>query len=519
MLRYLLLFLACFTGFIQPVRAASPELTSQEAQAVISLPRSTPEQQGIATAAIEAFVREAQATVHDMHSFMVVRHGRVVAEGWWAPYAAERPHMLYSLSKSFTSTAVGLAVSEGRFSLDDKVVSFFPDKAPAQMSDNLKAMRVRDLLAMAAGHAKDTTQAIMKAEDGDWARVFLSLPVEFKPGTHFVYNSGATYMLSAIVQRKTGQTVLEYLKPRLFEPLGIADPTWETCPKGINTGGWGLKLRTEEIARFGRLYLNKGVWNGRRILPEGWVEEATTAHSDNSANKDPDWKQGYCYQFWRCRYGAFRGDGACGQFCVALPKQEAVVVMTSGCGKLQGELELVWKHLLPAMKDAPLPPDEAANKRLKKTLAGLTLAPVKGEPASEMAARVTGKTFRFDGGQKLAYLFMGKDHALTGIRLDCGDQVSTLTLTDERGAHRIACGPGRWIEGAKAGKADPGDALQPVSGSGAWTAPDTFATRLCLNETPFCLNFKCQFKDGRMTVNYLQEPSAKTVQFVSTAVE
>ena len=167
--------------------------------------------------------------------------------------------MLFSLSKSFTSTAVGMAVAEGRLSVDDPVLSFFPDEAPRKPGENLAAMRVRHLLAMSTGHDQDTTEHLYRRRDGNWARAFLARPVAHAPGTHFLYNTGATYMLSAIVQKVTGQTLLEYLRPRLFEPLGIEGATWETCPRGVNTGGFGLSVKTEDIARFGQLYLQRGV--------------------------------------------------------------------------------------------------------------------------------------------------------------------------------------------------------------------------------------------------------------------
>ena len=189
------------------------------------LPRSTPEEQGIASSAILAFVEAAESKVDALHSLMVLRHGRVVAEGWWAPYQREDPHVLFSLSKSFASTGIGLAIAEGRLSLDDAVLSFFPDEAPVEPGENLKRMRVRDLLAMSAGHHADTIENFPYVDPAvSQTRAFLSLPVAHKPGTHFVYNTPASFMLSAIVQKATGTTLFEYLKPRLFEPLGIANP-------------------------------------------------------------------------------------------------------------------------------------------------------------------------------------------------------------------------------------------------------------------------------------------------------
>jgi CubicO group peptidase (beta-lactamase class C family) len=205
------------------------------------LPHSTPEAQGIASTAILAFLDAAARDNVGLHSLMLVRHGHVVAAGWWAPYAAALPHVLFSLSKSFTSTAVGLAVSEGRLSVDDPVLRFFPEDVPPVVSEHLAAMRVRHLLSMSTGHDIDATQATTAAPDGNWVKAFLAQPVVHAPGTHFVYNSAATYMLSAIVQRLTGETVLAYLGSRLLAPLGIEGATWQSCPRGINVGGWGAE--------------------------------------------------------------------------------------------------------------------------------------------------------------------------------------------------------------------------------------------------------------------------------------
>jgi CubicO group peptidase (beta-lactamase class C family) len=291
------------------------------------LPRSTPEAQGVSSAGIFDFIEAAEAKGHELHSFMMLRHGKVIAEGWWAPYAPDLRHTMYSMSKSFASTAVGFAVAEGKLSVEDKVVSFFPDDLPEKVSENLAALRIKDLLTMSVGNEKEPTQPVVKSEN--WVRTFLAQPITHQPGTVFMYNSAATYMCSAIVQKVTGQKIIDYLKP-LFEPLGITGMTWEECPRGINTGGWGLSIRTEDMAKFGQLYLQKGKWQGRQILPEAWIEEATSKHIQQTKSVKPgraaeenDWMQGYGYQFWRCRFGAVRGDGAFGQFTIMLPAQDA----------------------------------------------------------------------------------------------------------------------------------------------------------------------------------------------------
>jgi CubicO group peptidase (beta-lactamase class C family) len=331
-----------------------------------ALPRSSPEAQGMSSAAVRQFIESAHTKVDTLHSVMVVRHGQVVAEAWWSPEAADKRHVMHSLSKSFTSTAVGLAIAEGKLDLFDPVLKFFPDEAPEKPSDNLKKMRVRDLLTMSTGHHEQPK----REKDTNWAEVFLAHPVPYKPGTHFMYNSMGTYMASAIVQKVTGQTVLEYLKPRLFEPLGIEHPEWDMSPQGVCTGGWGLWIRTEDIAKFGQLYLHRGKWNGKQLVPAEWVELATSKQMSNGSDPTKDWDQGYGFQFWRCRHNAFRGDGAKGQFCVVLPEQDAVIAITADTKDMQSELNVVWDDLLPAFQSSPLPENAAELARLREAVKG-----------------------------------------------------------------------------------------------------------------------------------------------------
>jgi len=340
------------------------------------LPRSTPEAQGISSQAISDYV-EAADKINTMHSFMLVRHGHVIAEGWWKPEAADKPHVLHSLSKSFNSTAVGLAIEDGKLNLNDPVLKFFPADAPADVSDNLKAMTVRDLLTMTGGH--DTEP---KSTNGaPSVKQFLAHPVLHKPGTHFLYNTMGSYTLSAIVTQVTGQTTLEFLKPRLFEPLGIENPEWAASPEGNSLGGYGLKLCTEDIAKFGQLYLQNGKWNDRQLIPEKWVEQATSKQVPNDQESHTkmgaDWRQGYGFQFWRCTHNAFRGDGDAGQFCVVIPDKDAVIAITADTGDMQGELNVVWDKLLPAFQDAALTDDAAAQEKLKQEVASLQAHPAK----------------------------------------------------------------------------------------------------------------------------------------------
>jgi CubicO group peptidase (beta-lactamase class C family) len=441
------------------------------------LPRSSPEEQGIASSAILAFVEAADERLDAMHSFMLVRHGNVVAEGYWSPYDAETRHALYSLTKSFTSTAVGLAVAEGRVRTDDLVLSFFPEDAPPEPDERLKAMRVRDLLTMSTGQHAEAPLA----PDLVWTKSFLSQPVDHKPGTFFLYNTPASYMLSAIVQKATGTTALDYLRPRLFEPLGIQDPVWPTSPQGVSNGGWGMKIRTREIARFGQLYLQKGTWRGKQLLPEAWVEAATSRQMSNGSSPESDWDQGYGYQFWRCRNNAYRGDGAFGQFCIVMPEQDAVVVVTSGVKSMQAVLNEVWRHLLPAMKPGQLPADDGARKKLDQTLARLRVRPQQG---SASPAAATADVSR-------RYTFPANDQELEAVALEPGrDGADTLVLRYNGADQRIVCGRGAWQKGRLTYRPWP---EQPVAASGAWTAPDTYTAKICFLEEPFYLTLNLRY--------------------------
>jgi CubicO group peptidase (beta-lactamase class C family) len=456
------------------------------------LPRSSPEAQGVSSAAILSFIKATDKNIDSLNSFMLLRHGQVVAEGWWSPYSSDSPHSLYSLSKSFTSTAVGLAIAEGKLSLDDEVLKFFPDDAPAEPNANLKAMRVTDLLRMSTGQQTEPPRTAAQP----WTKTFLAHPVPFKPGTHFLYNTSATYMLSAIVQKATGKTVLDYLRPSLFEPLGIEHPTWETSPQGISTGGYGLSIRTKDIASFGQLYLQKGMWHGKQLVPEAWIEAATARQTSNGSNPKSDWDQGYGYQFWRCRNGAYRGDGAFGQYCIVLPEQDAVIAITSGVKDMQAVLNLIWDKLLPAMKSAPLPADEQAEKKLEHTLKGLTLHILE---SSGSPAKVLGKK----------YVFPANDGKLEAITLESdGKEDVTFVVRANGNEQRIVCGRSAWQKGRAAWGPL---AAQPAAACGAWTADNTFTTKLCFYETPFTLTLNMKFSGEEVRLS-----SESNVGFGST---
>ncbi len=487
-------------GFV----SSFPSLAAARSLSGSKLPRSTPESQGVRSEGIVNFLSAIEASKHEFHSFMMLRHGHVIAEGWWSPYRAELNHMLYSLSKSFTSSAVGLARAEGKLTVEDPVISFFPDKLPGEVSENLRALKIKHLLRMSVGHAQDSTPSITKKDD--WVRTFLSLPIANPPGTAFLYNSGATYMLSAIVQKVTGQRVIDFLEPRLFSPLGIRGMTWETCPHGVNTGGWGLSVPTEALARFGQMYLQKGSWQNRAILPSSWVEEATSFKIQqpgadlNKLKKESDWHQGYCYQFWRCRHNAFRGDGAFGQYTVVMPDQDAVIAITSESSNMQGQMNLIWEHLWPAMQQGSLPPDNRDASELTQKLSALTLPPPKGQVSCATASQISNKTFNLEtnslGARSAEFRF--------------SKHVCVFSVTDSHNTYPIKCGLETWQTGNTSMPGTPpkltkttGITDSKIAASSTWKDEQTFQMTWRFIETPHHDTVTCHFEGDRLSIEFL----------------
>ena len=510
--------LLAFVLFFVLLPLAPPSVVSQQANGAaqkaatksVSLPRSSPEQQGISSADLLAFVEAADKEIDTMNSFMLVRHGHVIAEGWWTPYDRETPHILFSLSKSFTSTAVGLAISEGKLSLDDQVLKFFPDEVPAEPSNNLKAMRVRDLLRMNTGNQTEAPIRVADPKSTEsWTKSFLTHPVPFKPGTHFLYNSPATFMQSAIVQKVTGMTTLDYLRSRLFDPLAFNDPQWIGNPQGITVGAYGLSARTEEIAKFGQLYLQKGMWNGKQLIPASWVEQATSVQTSNGSAPTSDWDQGYGYQFWRSRHNSFRGDGAFGQYCMVIPELDAVVAITSGVRDMQKVMNLVWDKLLPTMKAKRLPENASGRLQLESKLAGLSVKFPNGNTSSAMAANLSGRWFELaenDRGVKaVSFDFKGTSPTLT-VRTASGETSMPI------GLNSWARSRGTFTNGLERALSVPSNPLVAVSG--AWSSENTFTVKIVLYETPFYSTVNFKFDGDRLVVD-----SEHNVAFGPTKVQ
>lgn len=324
---------------------------------VDGLERSTPEEQGVPSGAIARFFEQVEEKGYEVHGLMMIRHGKVIAEHWWPPYAPQYQHAMYSATKTFTSTAIGFAVQEGMLNIGDKVISFFPDLLPDTISPELAKLSVEHLLTMSVGHASTRYAGSGLSQ----IKSFLAAPFEFEPGTSFAYNITASHMLSHILTKVSGVTIHEYLKPRLFEPLGIEDVIWEMDNDGINMGNGGSHMKTSDLAKMGLFLINKGNWNGEQLLNAGWIEAATRPHimqhpdwtQQQIENAENDGAQGYGYQIWMGRKNSYRAIGGQNQLIMVIPEYDFIVVCHSQIGDEAGFNKLVY-DMLPSMSDNKL---------------------------------------------------------------------------------------------------------------------------------------------------------------------
>ncbi len=462
---------------------------------------STPEAEGVSASGIDSFINAFSGSVHEMHSFMLLRHGKVIAEGWWNPYEPTLRHSMYSTSKSFTSTAVGFAIAEKKLKVSDKVISFFPEYLPATVSPYLAQLTVKDLLTMSVGQQPDPT-TVIPFGNMNWVKAFLATPIVNQPGSKFLYNSVSTFMLSAIVQKVTGQKEFDYLKPRLFEPLQIKGIDWEVNNDGINTGGWGLRLKTEDMAKFGQLYLQKGMWKGKQVLPKDWVDEATTFKIDQApgvvqSKKDSsDWMQGYCYQFWRCRHNAFRADGAFGQYVIVMPDQDAVLTITSETPDMQGELNLVWKYLLPAMHPQAIPENKVADATLDKHLNLLGIAPI--EYFDNSLNVISNKIYKLEPNPL----------KIKSLTFNVSGEACRLVITKDSASYTFNFQSGAWFPGTTEmqgpsllyGAKENFKLLSPykIESCFAWLDKQTLQLKIRYIESPHTETFTCHLNDDEL---------------------
>ena len=329
--------------------------------------RATPESQGISSDLFAALLRELDASKDtEMHHFMALRHGKVICECNFAPYPKGMWHITHSMCKSITGMAIGMLIEEEKLKLDENIYDIFPDHINAFSKIFRPVITVENLLTMTSGVTFNESGIV---SGNDWLGSFLNASVNGKPGTEFQYNSLNTYVLSAIVTKRTGETLTEYLTPRLFGPLGITKYYWETCPKGITKGGWGLFLCAEDMAKLGQLYLQRGKWNGQQLVSEYWIEISTARHL-----KTQNGTYGYGYQLWmEQRPGSFEYNGMLGQNVIIYPDMDMVLVTNAGNKEMFQDcimLNIIRKYFPVNYHPADVLPENPLSYSLLKRLCG-----------------------------------------------------------------------------------------------------------------------------------------------------
>ena len=405
-------------------------MASLSANAQINeLPRSTPEEQGVPSKALVALFDSLHALpLTDMHAVVVMRHGKVIGEMYPKPYAPEYRHTMYSCSKTFVGIAVGLAIEDNRLRLDDRVAAIFPELLPDSVSRDLADMTVRHLLTMASGVKPDWN---MRSRGKEWIRTFLSKPVK-EPGTQYAYDSMVSYMLAAVVQKVTGKKLTEYLQERVFTPMNVTEWAWEESPEGVNTGGWGVHIQPESLAKFGQLILNEGSWEGKQLVPAEWIREMCKKHRETG-------REVYGYHIWHCggHDGAVRADGALGQYVISVLDKDMVVVMTEATlGNGRDQRRLIWDVLLPHIQDEPLPANKKDYQKLIKKQNSYKLAEVKGKASSAFASNWENKTIE-----------LGKNtFGWKSLKLNFGKKEVTMTVTETNGkSYELPFGYQQWM--------------------------------------------------------------------------
>jgi CubicO group peptidase (beta-lactamase class C family) len=449
------------------------------------LPRSTPADQYVDPRSVLAFIDAVDADpAIEMHSLMVVRHGYVVAEGWWAPHTPERTRLLYSLSKSFTSTAFGFALHEGLVGLDDTVVSHFPEFDAEITEPRSRSVTLRHIAAMASGHNREMMEEAVTRDPREPVRGFLLVPPDEPPGTIFAYSQPCTYTLGSVIQRAAGMRLSEYLRPRLFDPLGIGEVGWLAWPPGRDQGFSGLFARTEDVAKLGQLYLQRGRWGDAQLIQASYVEQATSRQVQTPNRDSVDWCQGYGFQFWMSRYG-YRGDGAFGQFCVVLPEQDAVIATTAGTEAMQTVLDNLWRHLLPGL--AASKPDDGAQRQLAERLGGLKLMPCVARPSPPHWEDWTDTPFAVAPGVE------GLPAApLTSVQVGKADHGAEITIVEPANALTFPVGATDWLVSTPK---DVYGSPVPVAASGGWLDDHTLRVEVIFLETPHRMDIACSLPE------------------------
>lgn len=445
---------------------------------MLTFQRDIPEHTGIPSHCIENFIRRLQRQDVPMHSLLLYRRDRLIAEGYYAPYGPDTLHRMFSISKSFTSIAIGLLAEEGKLSLDDTIVSYFPDKLPETLHPWIASMTIRNMLMMRTCHASTTYKADMKK---DWVESFFTVPPTHPAGKIFHYDTSAAHTLCALAERLSGMPMLDYLKMKLA-PLGLSQESYMlTDPFGVSMGGSGLVATPMDLLKFAYLVAHQGVVEGRQLLSSAYLNEATS-HLTDTLPTAPCRSEGcgYGYQFWRNEKGGYVCYGMGGQLIIFLPDYDLICITTADTQGIGGGNQLIYDALydeiLPYVKDTPLPEDENSHAKLMSLLKDLQIAPLKGASSSPLQERLHGVTFHCSenalGFTDFTFTF-SEDSLSAEVtaeehrQLPCG--AIRFTLNGE--THALSFGLGHLATG------DFPVYRQRYAASGVWLSPDTLYLR------------------------------------------
>ncbi len=445
------------------------------------LRRGTPASAGIDAGEIIGFIDDVEAAGLELHDLMIWRDGIVAAEGWRWPYSGDRRRMTHSMTKSITACAIGMLIDAGRLSLTDTVCSFFPEVDVAPDSATSR-MTVEDLLTMRSGQGSEVSGSIWRGIATSWIDEFFRIPLDHEPGTVHVYSSAASYMLSAIVTRATGETIFDFLKPRLFAPLGITNLTWDVGPDGINPGGNGVSFTTADGLKLGILHAQKGVWQGQRILSEWWVEQATKA-----LHGVPD----YSYH-WVIGDGYYAALGVFVQMIVVFPESNAVLALNSAMDESSVLLPHLKRHFPAAFGNGR---NVDADRRLAQRLADWAAAPDFSSLAIGDERSLAGE-----------WIFAANDLGLTRLALSFAPEDVRLSLTDGEGTHTVSGARGGWkiapsyLPGAALHHGYRMEGMPTVAGA-RWLADNQLELVLHFVESAFRDTFTFTVIDGALTMD------------------
>lgn len=466
----------------------------------------TPESVGVKSSDVKAFIDEINEKGYGLQSFTFVRHNKIFAQCFWKPYNADTPHVLYSMSKSVTSTAIGFCIDEGLLDLDDKVYTFFPEYKVRGAQN--KALTIRMLLTMRTD--KMITVFENKGQT-DWIRNFFIAPFISAPDSKFNYISENTFMLSAIVSKVTGMSVVDYLYPRMFEPLGIEKPFWETDGKGNNAGGWGLYMKSEDIAKFFLPYLHDGKYkDGTQLVPESWVKLATAKHTNSVNDGFIDNMNGYGFQFWRNPISnSYRADGLYGQRCFFLPEYDAMMVLNCGQAKDYDIMKVFWKHFPNAFHYEEYPNNKTDFSILQTTINVCSVENLPNTPRNrDMEKFISGKEIACKTTEfisvitiSVTQMLYNKPGKINKMRFDFSDDKATFWWREKDFENTVEIGMNGEYGVSEIAF---GDLNYTAYTKGAWQSDGSFKLWIRPLQTAHVRQFTFVF-DGDNTVKVINE--------------